>query len=1189
MVNVPRSPSSPRPRHTFGFLAGNLHTGVALKLWAGMIVAARKHDVNLFCFPGGRVYPVGEFDPDRSSIYRLVGVDGFDGLISSGATAPGGLSPEQTASFLDSYRPLPIVSLTRLPGQIPHVTIDSYQGMREIVLHLLQAHGLQSLAFVRGPENHDYAQKRYQAYLDTLHEQGLPVDFRLVTPPLPWEAGEQSIHILLEERRLRPGVDLQAVVTASDLAALGALSALESRGIRVPDDLVLTGFNDSDEGRLTTPPLTSVSMPFYEQGQQAIELLVNGLAGQPIPQQTTLPTRLAVRQSCGCPDQSVLLADLPAGSSGGLEPSSFPETCRNQVVAEAARLLGASGAYLASVTRLVDSFFSSLEDGDGAVFLSMQEYVLRSSMIGEGDVAAWQDVLSVLRRCTFPLLPVVQRLFAENLFGQARIVIGRVAGRAQALEQLQAERRATMLRDLGQELITTFDIFRLADVLAERLPEIGITSCFLALYEKPSLDDCTLILAYTEQGRTHLEAGGRHHPAHEIVPADLLPQHRQFCYVAEPLYFQHDQIGFIVFEVGPLDGAIYELLRTQVSNALTGALLLREAQQARQAAEKADQIKTRLLANVSHELRTPLNIILGYSQDALGTTNPYGIVPPQALLDDLEHIRSSAEHQLRLINDLLDLSRAEIDELDLYLELLDPHPLLQDAFQCIVESISQAGVAWRLELPERLPLIQADPVRLRQILLNLLSNANKFTEKGEIVLGARVEPPHLLVWVRDTGVGIPPDMKERIFEPFITAEHAGRRSQGVGLGLSITRRLVALHNGSMKLESQVGCGSTFYVYLPLPNLTDKTLPADAQVQPVLLLISMADEPATEIRELSQRQELAIVRVQAGDDLAALLSGIQPATLAWDLTRAGAGDWLLARRLFNHPRLSQTPLILYGQGEAARPESGRLSVGLTGVLLKPAGASTLMGTLNALCPQEIVGPILIVDDDPVACESLQALIAQGLPGFPILIAHDGAAALAFVEDRPPSVVVLDLVMPEMDGFDVLEQLRSDARTQSVPVIILTSKVLSLADIQRIERHTRVVMQSKGVLANEEVIAMLHRSLFDAETLPPETSALVKRTMAYLHQNYARSLSRWEIAQEIGVSENYLSQVFNRELGLPLWDYLNRFRISQAKELFRRTHGSVKYVANQVGFKDQKYFSRVFHKLTGLSPNAFKDQI
>jgi len=631
------------------------------------------------------------------------------------------------------------------------------------------------------------------------------------------------------------------------------------------------------------------------------------------------------------------------------------------------------------------------------------------------------------------------------------------------------------------------------------------------------------------------------------------------------------------------DIAVFQTVANQLANAIENARLFREAQQARLAAEKADRIKTRLLANVSHELRTPLNIILGYTQYALGTLNPYGITPPQALLEDLEHIRSSADHLLRIINDLLDLSRAEIDELDLYPELLDPRPLLQDAFQSIARSTPDQSIAWHLQLPDRLPLIRADPVRLRQILLNLLSNARKFTDQGEIVLGAQVEPPHLHLWVKDTGTGISPDMQERIFEPFVTAEHAGKRPEGIGLGLSITRRLVALHNGSMKLESQPGRGSTFHVYLPLPNLADKTAPVIAPTQPVLLLISAVDQPAAEIIELSQRQGLAIQRLRASDDLESVLSSVQPAAFAWDMAGASPGDWAVVRRLCNHPRLSQSPFILYGQGESAeRP------IGLTSVVVKPTSAPTLLGAINALCPKEMTGPILIVDDDPAARQAHQDVIAQGLPGYPVCAVNDGAAALAAMQDQVPSLVLLDLMMPEMDGFDVLDRMRADPRTQAVPVVILTNKVLSLDDIKRIERHTRVVVQSKGVLADDEIIAALHRSLFGAEALPPQTSALVKRAIAYLHQNYARPLARWEIAEAVGVSENYLSRVFNQELGLSPWDYLNRFRISQAKELFRRTQDSVKSVAKQVGFKDQKYFSRVFRKLTGLSPNEFREQ-
>lgn len=1179
---ITKSPSS-RVRHTLGFLAGNLHMGMAPRLWPGMIAAARKHDVNLFCFPGGSLHPVGEFDPERSAMYNLVDVARFEGLVSSGATAPGGLDPEQAAAFLQGYHPLPIVSLTRLSGEIPHVTMNSYEGMRAVVLHLIQTHGLRRLAFVRGPEYHYYAQERYRAYVETLQDQGLPCDPCLVTPPLHWEAGEEAIHILLDERAFHPGTDLQAIVTVSDLAALNALKALQARGFQIPGDLALVGFNDSAEGRLTTPPLTSVSMPFYKQGERAIEMLVMHLAGQPLPPQTVLPTQLVVRQSCGCPDQAMILADMqPVSPSNPDWPQARAALC-TEATDEIARIMGATGETHSLIAQLVEALCANLRVEGQASFLPRLECLLRSSAAEHNDVSLWQDAISVLRRHFMPHLDSVYSFLAENLFGQARVMIGGIAQRTQVLEQLRAVQRAEALRELGQALVATFDTARLADALAERLPALGIESCYLALYEKPALDSCRLILAYTEQGRVDLGIEGQCFPAREIVPPALLPQHRQYSYVVEPLYFQHEQLGFVAFEVGPRDGGIYELLRAQISSALKGALLLKEAQQARQTAEKADRIKTRLLANVSHELRTPLNIILGYSQDALGALNPYGITPPQELLDDLEHIRSSADHQLRVVNDLLDLSRAEIDELDLYLELLDPRPLLQDAFRCITNSTPEPTVDWHLQLPERLPLIQADPVRLRQILLNLLSNAHRFTDQGKVVLGAQVEPPHLHLWVRDTGTGISPDKQERIFEPFVTAQHASRRPQGIGLGLSITRHLVALHNGSMRLESQLGRGSTFHVYLPLPNLANKIASSIEPAQPVLLLISAIDPPAVEIVELGQRQGLAIQRLQANDDLDAALLSVQPAALIWDLTGDSSRDWALVRRVRYHPRLSQSPFILY-----ERSESAQRSVGPTSVVVKPTSALTLLGAINALCPKETTGPILIVDDDPAARQAHQAAIAQGLSGYPVCAVNDGVAALAAMANQLPSLVLLDLMMPEMDGFDLLDRMRADPRTHAVPVVILTNKVLSLADIKRIERHARVVVQSKGVLADDEIVAAVHRSLFGSEVLPSHTSALVKRAIAYLHQNYARPLARWEIAEAIGVSENYLTRVFSQELGLSPWDYLNRFRVSQAKELFRRTPSSVKSVASQVGFKDQKYFSRVFHKLTGLSPNEFRAQ-
>ena len=283
-----------------------------------------------------------------------------------------------------------------------------------------------------------------------------------------------------------------------------------------------------------------------------------------------------------------------------------------------------------------------------------------------------------------------------------------------------------------------------------------------------------------------------------------------------------------------------QVLAEQLGIAIRNAELYAQALQARATAEKADQLKTRLLANVSHELRTPLNIILGYSQSALANPNPYDIELPPALQHDMGQIYNSGEHLLRLINDLLDLSRAEIDELSLVLETIAPRSFLEDVFHSFAGSAATEQVNWLLQLPERLPLIQADPVRLRQILLNLLANARKFTRSGHILLGAAVEPPRLHIWIEDTGVGIPASQKEQVFEPFVTVERMGRRSDGIGLGLAVTRRLVALHRGSITLESQVGqgSGSTFHIYLPLPSLSGQPvlIPSSGQTGSVNDLI-----------------------------------------------------------------------------------------------------------------------------------------------------------------------------------------------------------------------------------------------------------------------------------------------------------------------------------------------------------------
>jgi AraC-like DNA-binding protein len=621
---------------------------------------------------------------------------------------------------------------------------------------------------------------------------------------------------------------------------------------------------------------------------------------------------------------------------------------------------------------------------------------------------------------------------------------------------------------------------------------------------------------------------------------------------------------------------------------LKSAELVQVAREAEVKAIKSDQLKTRLLANVSHEFRTPLNIILGLSQVALSSPNPYGIELPGQLTKDLGYIYDSGEHLIRLINDLLDMSRAEIGELDLVYEPVSPRVLLSDVYAHFKGSSigKQTRVNLLLDVPDHLPVLHADPVRLRQILINLLSNAFKFTQAGEIVVGAAVELPHIHFWVADTGIGITPELQERIFEPFVKADPPGQRTGGIGLGLSITRRLVALHGGEITLESIPEHGSTFHVYIPLPGLNfASAVPVNPEGrQSILLWLSSDQAPAPAIRDICEKNGFVPCWLKTLDSIDAILKQGKPVALAWDLEKSRPGDWSIVQKLRSYAQFCQLPLLLFHENIMASLSGGGR---VTNVLLKPVGKQMVQHVLNLL-PQALQrGEIWVIDDDPQALNYYQELISTSLSDYHIRTVHGGREALALLEEQTPDLVLLDLMMPEVDGFQVLERLRSNSNSALVPVIVITGKILTYEDVRRLD-SPKVILQTKGVLSDLESVAEMQRVLTGSCSIPQATGILVKQASAYIQQNFTRSFSLDELSETIGVSKSYLSRIFKMEMGISLWDYLNRFRNQKAKELLLITDDRITEIAAEVGYEDVGYFSRVFREITGCSPRVYRQQ-
>jgi DNA-binding LacI/PurR family transcriptional regulator len=556
--------------------------------WSGVVDAAHDSDVNLICFTGEALCHPHGFTGQRNALYDLVDEETIDGLVMWLGGFDSFVDREKIGHFCRRYR-LPTVAIEREVTGIPSVLMDDYQAMREAIQHLIQCHGYQRVAFIAGSRSQGHhlgTQERHRAYVDTMAEYGLPCDPSWTIP------GMEAVPEWLSGGRIP---DVEAVVAHADEHALFASQELQALGAHVPDEVAIVGFNDTEEARAAWPPLTSVRPPFYEMGRQAVELVLAMIAGEEVPERVVLPSDLIVRSSCGCPSQAVVeaAAELPS-TAGPVEADR--ETLhaslaaqRGEILAEMAEAVGEPGDSVDPTwaEHLLDAFVTDLSGESGGTFLAALDGILRQAATADGDLSAWHGTLSALRRRLLPCLDSEALRRADGLWQQARVVVGDAVERTLIRRQLEAEQQAQTLAEIGASLIITFDVEQLMDVLADEVPRLGIPSIYLALYEnpqpyvypQPAPEWSRLVLAYDERGRLEIDPEGQRFPSHSLLPAGILPRERRQVLVLEPLFFREQQLGFVLLEVGPQDGAVYESLRGRISSALQGALLMQQVKE----------------------------------------------------------------------------------------------------------------------------------------------------------------------------------------------------------------------------------------------------------------------------------------------------------------------------------------------------------------------------------------------------------------------------------------------------------------------------------------------------------------------------------------------------------------------------------------------------------------------------------
>jgi signal transduction histidine kinase/CheY-like chemotaxis protein len=519
-----------------------------------------------------------------------------------------------------------------------------------------------------------------------------------------------------------------------------------------------------------------------------------------------------------------------------------------------------------------------------------------------------------------------------------------------------------------------------------------------------------------------------------------------------------------------------EILAAQLAIAIQNARAFAEQQRTAERLKEIDKLKTQFLANMSHELRTPLNSIIGFSRVILK-----GIDGPLTELQktDLTSIHNSGQHLLSLINNILDLSKIEAGKMELNFEEVDLGPILKSVVSTAVALVKDKPVALHQEIPDDLPIVWADPTRMRQIILNLVSNACKFTDEGAITIRAQADHEKITISVADTGIGVPEDKLGSIFEEFTQVDASTtRKVGGTGLGLPISRHFVEMHQGQIWVDSKPGRGSTFQFFIPIK-------PSEEQPEPTAnvpegkmegrnkVIVAIDDDPSviTLYERFLERQDYTVIGVNHKHDILTQIKNLAPSAILLDVLMPEKDGWSILRNLKEDTLTKDIPVVICS---IVSDKNRGFSLGAADYLVKPIAEQDLLQALKHLESEpEKQGKVLVIDDQADDILLIRRIL-EVQARYKIIEASNGKQGLELVHNVNPDLIILDLMMPEMDGFKVVEALKDSDKTRSIPIIIVSAKELSPIEQQLLTGQVEVLLR-KGIFTENELLEDVSQAL------------------------------------------------------------------------------------------------------------------
>lgn len=607
---MPREESAGKSRKTVGVFVSQVGRVWGLDYMSAITQTAEAHDINLICFVGGKPTAIttpGNLSPSYG-LYDLAQTANLAGIILS-ADLGHGVSGEEIRQFARNFHKVPIAATALEVEHIPSLIADSVGGMRMLIRHLLEVHNYKRIAFIRGPKGQVEAEQRLFAYREELKAHGIEYDERLVAQgDYSPESGRAAIQKLMESRK----VTFDAVAAANDRMAFGAMEMLRSYGFNIPSDVGVTGFDDVREARSLGVPLTTVRQPFYDLGKNTFETLLKVMDGDTEPTLTSIPTSVVVRWSCGCQPRFIQQAQISR------EEVARTGTLENKQEASIRAMFETSGAPMTAKTALTKAYSQVWETflltmrGEQAAetFLAGIEQAILTLQKYNDDPGDWHNVLSVFRR--HALAGIIQKdanLQAENLFQQARMLVGELSQRHQAYQRLELEQQEQVLQNFSFDMAPAMSLHEIGSAIQKNFPVMGIERLYVMFYDKiarpqsaliPPSQNHQLFLQY-ENGKCDLFTEQPKLATGHLIPHASIPSDRRYTSVVMPLALAQSRFGFMWIETRNNDWEVCTRVRNLLSSALLRTMLVdqREAAQreverllheAKQRAEELDRL-----------------------------------------------------------------------------------------------------------------------------------------------------------------------------------------------------------------------------------------------------------------------------------------------------------------------------------------------------------------------------------------------------------------------------------------------------------------------------------------------------------------------------------------------------------------------------------------------------------------------